>query len=211
MIKSIVRITVTVVCLTFFMSLFVPVTCTGDIESARTLKAGNSGCSIVKSMISANVEREGEESLWPQKGEYKTANEFFASLLADDVLPGISLTPFSGAGVPAADNLEQFRTENHNIWNVVAGLNDDTSDALPFLFSKNFSITAKELMNANPNDNTTDWSHKITEDLQGIGKRVIVISKGAAMNAIKAKYLTPAAVLNGACYTNDIEILKAVE
>lgn len=205
----------------------------GALLSAQALKVGNNGASIVKAIISANTEREAMSrgSVWPTVGKnYSDSNAYFIKLIGESVdgsswkpeeavLTGISFATFAGGGVSAAGNQSDFKKEG-NVWNVIAGLGDSGADEAPFLYTRNFdNLQISDLVGKDPNTDSASWTDKFnaTEVPKPFGDALVVtVSKGAAMNNYRKRYLTEYGLrtfLNGASFetteASSLAILKA--
>ena len=192
------------------MALFFNVTTVDSLARANLLRIGNNGKNIVFAIISGNVEREavGESPLWPGvtadfSGAMKNyaqapdAETYFSDLMS---LPRTEFFMgwfhFAGAGVAAADSRADFLEGDRNVWNVVAGLDENASDATPFLFTRNLDITMDDLRNEN-----VDLRTRLDARMKPFGREfVVVVRKGGAMEVLKRRRLTREAFLGGAVF-----------
>ena len=149
-------------------------------------------------IISANDERKalGLNSVWPgvlsdfcgmQKDYTKAPDSetYFADLISAKAVEHLSWIVFAGGGVAAATNRESFLQGNHNVWNVLAGLDENASDDTPFMFTRNLNITDVDLR-----DDTISFESKLDRKIKPFGdKQVVFITKGGAMVCQPKKYL----------------------
>jgi hypothetical protein len=177
-------------------------------HKAMALKIGHNGTALVMSIISENKDREavGESPLWPgisadfsgatkNYAQAPNAETYFSDLVALPI-PNLGWFVFAGGGVPAATNHEDFVQGDRNVWNVIAGLDDDASDATPLLFSRNLDITMDDLRDEDVNLRT-----KLDARKKPFGREVIVVvRKGGAMEVLKRRDLTREAFLGGAVF-----------
>ena len=181
------------------LSSFVRVTTVDSLASANALKLGNSGKNIVFAIISANYEREvkGQTEVWPSasadfSGELKDytkvpdSETYFMDLMQLKSVENLSWHAFSGGGVGAASDSQAFSQGGFNVWNIIAGLDENASDETPFLFTRNLNITMDELRNEKVDlRSRLDPGIKPFEDLL-----VVVVTKGGAMRLLKKRHLT---------------------
>ncbi len=89
---------------------------------------------------------------WPSSAGFKTSTEYFRRLVTGNQL-NVSFPFFAASGVRpySGTNAPDFLGA-HNVWNMVADLNDDYPDPAPFLFTKNLDIqTMAEIKPAKDN------------------------------------------------------------
>ncbi|NLE41773.1 MAG: hypothetical protein GX615_08085, partial [Lentisphaerae bacterium] len=161
-------------------------------------------------IISGNTEREavGESPLWPglsadfsgatkNYAQAPDAETYFTDLVARPCMPyPLGWFHFAGAGVAAASNREDFLEGDRNVWNVVAGLDENASDAAPFLFTRNLDITMDDLRNEN-----VDLRTRLDARMKPFGREfVVVVRKGGAMEVLKRRRLTREAFLGGTVF-----------
>ena len=185
----------------------------GALLKANGVKLGNNGANIVKSILSTNIDLEqmSKASIWPTKGDggssdYSDANSYFAYLMHNEYLDGISYTMFAGGGVPAAQDSDKLKTDG-NVWNVLANV-DNADDAIPFLWTRNLSLSDTDITGASP-DKSTKWVSKLSSDIKPFGAaQIVLVRKGGAMQTIRNKYLFSDEFMGGT--TNDaVKILTA--
>ena len=186
------------------------VTTIDSLASANSLRIANNGKNIVFAIISGNTEREavGESPLWPglsadfsgatkNYAQAPDAETYFSDLMSLPLTEFFSgWSSFAGAGVAAASNREEFLEGDRNVWNVVAGLDEDSSDATPFLFTRNLNITMDDLRNEN-----VDLRTRLDARMKPFGREfVVVVRKGGAMEVLKRRRLTREAFLGGTVF-----------
>lgn len=192
------------------------------IGKATATKVGNDGKNIVTQIIQENIDREAVNmaGVWPtSEKKWPTSNAYFAALVNGEIIDDISI--FAGAGVSSATDVGSFETEGGNIWNCIANIESATTDATPFLFTRNLSeLTISTLESA---DTMSDalWSKAMfngTDNGSGKpfgSKRVIVVGRGGAVNIITSKLLSSKTFLNGSSFTNSTAVgytlLKAID
>jgi len=162
----------------------------------------------------------GKTNVWPSvsadfSGTLKDytkapdAETYFADLIDSECVVNLSWQIFAGAGVAAASNRTAFIQGDHNVWNVVAGLDANASDETPFIFTRNLNITMEDLRNEN-----VDLRSRLSKRINPFGRNlVVVIRKGGAMDIRKARQLSRKSILGDAVF-NDLTnrhatILKA--
>ena len=180
------------------------------LKEAMALKIGNNGKNIVLAIISGSAERKavGGSPLWPgvsadfsgatkNYAQAPDAETYFTDLVARPCMPyPLGWFHFAGAGVAAASNREDFLEGDRNVWNVVAGLDEDSSDATPFLFTRNLNITMDDLRNEN-----VDLRTRLDARMKPFGREfVVVVRKGGAMEVLKRRRLTREAFLGGTVF-----------
>ena len=180
------------------------------LKEAMALKIGNNGKNIVLAIISGSAERKavGGSPLWPgvsadfsgatkNYAQAPDAETYFTDLVARPCMPyPLGWFHFAGAGVAAATNREDFLEGDRNVWNVVAGLDENASDAAPFLFTRNLDITMDDLRNEN-----VDLRTRLDARMKPFGREfVVVVRKGGAMEVLKRRRLTREAFLGGAVF-----------
>jgi len=180
------------------------------MKEAMALKIGNNGKNIVFAIISGNVEREavGESPLWPgvsadfsgatkNYAQAPDAETYFTDLVTRPCTENfLGWFHFAGAGVAAADSREEFLEGDRNVWNVVAGLDENASEATPFLFTRNLDITMDDLR-----DENVDFRTRLDARMKPFGREfVVVVRKGGAMEVLKRRRLTREAFLGGAVF-----------
>jgi prepilin-type N-terminal cleavage/methylation domain-containing protein len=185
----------------------------GALNKANGVKLGNNGANIVKSILSTNIDLEqmSKASIWPTKGDggssdYSDANTYFAYLMDNEYLDGISYSMFAGGGVAAAQDKDKLKTEG-NVWNVLANV-DNADDAIPFLWTRNLGLADSDITGASP-DKSVNWKSKLSSDIKPFGDvQVVLVRKGGAMQTIRNKYLFSDEFMGGT--TNDaVKILAA--
>lgn len=195
----------------------------GELMVSNALKIGDNGTNIVLSIISGSSKREamGLTPVWPsasadfsrkQKDYTKVPDSetYFTDLMDSKALPGLDWSVFAGAGVTAAKNRENFNKGNHNVWNVVAGLDKDAADDTPFLFTRNLNISVADLR-----DESMSLIDKLDHRIKPFGsERIVFIQKGGAMQTLQGVFLLNRAVfLRGAIFNSEINqnanVLKA--
>ena len=183
----------------------------GALVNANALRVGNNGRSIVLSIISANTEREAMSlgSVWPGKKsdfagavDYTAAansETYFSDLITSEAVENLGWSVFAGAGVQGAADQAQFEAGDHNVWNLLAGLDESAGDDTPFMFSRNFAVT-----DSNLKDDKTSMKSLFTADTKPFGNILVVfVQKGAAMQNLKARYLAnPRLFLGGASFNS---------
>ncbi len=130
----------TVGCVLFVSFMLMPIIL-GELRVLNAVKIAKNGKTIVLSISSVNSEREamGLMPVWPSvsadfsgtQKNYTTVPDsetYFTDLMDSGALPSLNWSVFVGAGVTAAENRESFIHGNHNVWNVVAGLDKDAAD-----------------------------------------------------------------------------------
>ena len=171
----------------------------GALVNANALRIGGNGMSIVVAILSVNLEREsmGKSNVWPSvssdfSGTLKDytkapdAETYFADLIDSECVVNLSWQIFAGAGVTAVSNRTAFIQGDHNVWNVVAGLDESAPDNTPFLFTRNLNITMEDLR-----DENVDLRSRLARRINPFGRNlVVVIRKGGAMDILKARQLT---------------------
>lgn len=202
-------------------SLFVQ-TANGALKTANALKIGNSGRNVVLSILSANSERETKElaPLWPSvsadfsgtQKDYTRAPDsetYFTDLMDSGVLPDLNWYHFAGAGVAAATNRASFMQGNYNIWNVVAGLDENAANDTPFMFTRNLNITIADLR-----DDRIRLKSKLDRKIVPFGKeRVVWITKGGVMQVLPRRSLNRTLFSGSSAFNAEInpnaKVLKA--
>lgn len=183
----------------------------GALQNANALRVGNNGRSVVLSIISANTEREAMSlgTVWPGKKsdfagavDYTAATDsetYFSDLITSEAVENLSWSVFSGGGVQAAPDQTTFEAGDHNVWNMIAGLDESSADDTPFLFTRNFAITDSALQ-----DDTSSMRSLFTADAKPFGGSLVVfVQKGAAMQNLKSRYLAnPRLFLGGATFNS---------
>ena len=181
------------------MNSFVCVTTDDTLVSANALKLGNSEKNIVFAIISTNYEREvkGQAEVWPStsadfSGELKDytkapdSETYFMELMQPECIENLSWYFFSGAGVEAATDTEAFSQGWFNVWNVIAGLDEDALDETPFLFTRNLNMTMDDLRNEK-----LDLRSRLDPTVKPFGDLlVVVVTKGGRMLLLKKRLLT---------------------
>ena len=194
-----------------FSPLLIRVDTVDSLVDAYALRIANNGRSIVLVIISANYERAetGQTNVWPGvaadfTGALKDytkapdAETYFADLMDSGCVENLSWSTFAGAGVAAASNRAAFCQGDHNVWNVVAGLDENASDDTPFLFTRNLNITMDDLRNED-----VDLRSRLDDRIKPFGPNlVVVVRKGGATEVLKARQLTRENFL-GAAVFND--------
>ncbi len=195
--SGIARSSMTIGCLLFVGFMLMPIIL-GELRVLNAVKIAKNGKTIVLSISSANSEREamGLMPVWPSvsadfsgtQKDYTTVPDsetYFTDLMNSGALPSLNWSVFTGAGVTAAENRESFIHGNHNVWNVVAGLDKDAVDDTPFLFTRNLNISIADLR-----DESTSLIDKLDHRIKPFGKEQIVcIQKGGAMQTLKRVYI----------------------
>ena len=146
---------------------------------------------------------------WPKPGEFRTANDFFATLLEDRRFPGhgwlFSETAASNAS-PAVG-----RAAGACLWNCLAGAADCESDETPVLWSANLTgVTERDFAGADPS-RPRPWRDRIVPArVPNIGSRVVVIRKNGTGEFIPPGKLTDAAFLGSSSNSSArIQVLPA--
>ena len=192
------------------------------MSGANATKIGNNGRNIINALMQTNQDREAAalSALWPKtsgkllKEEFSTANGYFSILMKKEMLSGISLPDFAGAGVAAAESPEKLATESKNIWCTLGGIGSCGSYT-PIFWTRNLDTDTKikeeKLGSADPED-AEQWAENLVAKATPFGSElVVVIRKGGAMQVIKSKQLSDYTFLAGATNDTDaIEILSAV-
>jgi hypothetical protein len=192
-----------------FVVPFLTFTTHDSLASATSLRIANNGRNIVLAIIGGNAEREavGESPLWPDvsadfSGATKNyaqapdAETYFSDLMALPCTDFLGWSRFSGGGVATADSREVFLEGDRNVWNVVAGLDENAPDAAPFLFTHNLDITMDDLRNEN-----VDLSTRLDARMKPFGREfVVVVRKGGAMEVLKRRRLTRKTFLGGTVF-----------
>lgn len=193
-------------------------------SAANALRIGNNGKNIVLAIISANNEREamGLTNVWPSissdfsgtRKDYTKvpdSESYFTDLMDSGAVDNLRWYIFAGAGVMPATNRAGFNLGNHNIWNVVAGLDENTPDDTPFLFTRNLNITVQDLR-----DGTWDTGiqSKLDHKIKPFGdERVVYITKGGAMQQFPRVYLRNPAIFSRGAFDHgdnrNAKVLKA--
>lgn len=177
----------------------------GGNQRTYASRVGNNGVNIVCEIIAANANREthGMSSVWPIKAadfagmkDYTRVSDsesYFSDLVNSGVVKNFDWSMFAGAGVDSAPTKEAFVRGGHNAWNVIAGLDESTSDDTPFLFSRNLNITVDDLRNA-----SVELEKRLDPGIKPFGGGfVVVVTKGGAMNIIKPDLLRNRSVFLG--------------
>lgn len=135
--------------------------------------------------------------LWPKPGDFRTANDFFAALLAN--------SHFTNAG-------QGGHVGDASRWNCLAGAADCESEETPVLWSANLTgVTERDFAGAAPS-RPCPWRDRIIPDrLPGIGSRVVVIRKNGMGAVFSPGDLTDAAFLGSSSNAPArIQVLPAV-
>ena len=101
---------------------------------------------------------------------------------------------------------DKLKTDG-NVWNVLANV-DNADDAIPFLWTRNLSLSDTDITGASP-DKSTKWVSKLSSDIKPFGAaQIVLVRKGGAMQTIRNKYLFSDEFMGGT--TNDaVKILTA--
>jgi len=192
------------------MACLIDVPMGDSLAAANSLRIANNGKNIVFAIISGNTEREavGESPLWPgvtadfsgatmNYAQAPDAETYFTDLVTRPCTENfLGWFHFAGAGVSAATSREDFLEGDRNVWNVVAGLDENASDATPFLFTRNLDITMDDLRNEN-----VELRTRLDARMKPFGREfVVVVRKGGAMEVLKRRRLTREAFLGGAVF-----------
>lgn len=192
------------------LGIFIPVE--GDkLAMANALRIGNNGRNIVLTIISANYEREekGQTNVWPGvsadfSGTLKDytkapdAETYFTDLIDSECVENLSWSAFAGAGVAAASTREIFCQGDHNVWNVIAGLDENAPDDAPFLFTRNLNITMDDLR-----DESVVLRSRLDKQIKPFGLNlVVVVRKGGAMESLRGRQLTRENFLGSGVFNN---------
>ncbi|NLE40761.1 MAG: hypothetical protein GX615_02890 [Lentisphaerae bacterium] len=181
-------------------------------HKAMALKKAADGKALVLSIISGSNEREavGKSSLWPSVAadfsgatnnyaQAPDAEAYFSDLVALPCMKDyLGWFVFAGGGVPAATNLEDFVEGDRNVWNVIAGLDEDASDATPFLFTRNLDITMDDLR-----DEDVNLRKRLDARKKPFGRKyVVVVRKGGSMEVLNRRDLTREVFLCGTVFNS---------
>ena len=193
------------------------------MSGANATKIGNNGRNIINALMQTNQDREAAalSSLWPRTGgkllkkTFANANEYFGILMEEEMLSGISLPDFAGAGVTAATTVDELKTDKKNIWSVLAG---GSGSYTPIFWTRNLNLKngdEKEFESADA-DKPVNWGSGNEAKLSAKtnpfkAELAVVIRKGGAMQVIKAKQLSDYTFLAGSTNTADsIKIFEAL-
>ena len=180
------------------------------LQSANATKIANNGKNVVTAITASNIEREGMSlgSVWPTTTsdftgatvDYTVAADsetYFADLIGSDAINDISYSVFSGAGVSAASDQTTFKQGDHNVWSMIAGLDESAATDTPFLFTRNLNITKTNLA-----DDKTSLKPLLVSTTKPFGNALIVfVMKGTGVQKLSAKYLTnPKLFLGGSTF-----------
>lgn len=196
--------------LTALLVVLFLVTVDNALHEAMALKIAVSGKALVLSIISGSNEREavGESPLWPSieadfsgatnnYAQAPNAETYFSDLVALPI-PNLGWFHFAGGGVPTATNHEDFVDGDRNLWNVIAGLDEDASDATPFLFSRNLDISIDDLR-----DDNVNLRKRLDARKKPFGREfVVLVRKGGAKEVLKRRDLTREAFLGGTVFNS---------
>ena len=191
--------------------LIFPIIMMARNPGAGATRIGNNGRNIVLAIISANTEREAMRmsSVWPttnacinpnkHKHDYTTdsnSESYFADLVGrtpgEGAVENLSWFVFAGAGIPAATTAAEFEKGGYNIWNYVAGLDEDAPDDTPFLISTNSKIDRQKLEHFS-DINATELTDAEINALFGKGKPygdvlMVFIQKGGGVQTMKKRF-----------------------
>lgn len=176
------------------------------MNKAQGTKIGNNGANIVKAIIQQNIDREAmsKGNIWPSSTRTGNSNDYFATLMKNGWLEGISYNSFAGGGVAAAKDDTELASKG-NIWSCVAGIGT-MDDATPFMWTRNLkNIVAADFAKADASDETVkdNW---LDDSVQPFGaKQVVLVRKGGQMQTLEAKSLTQYDFLAGT--TNNVATL----
>ena len=133
---------------------------------------------------------------WPKSGAVPNSTAFFTNVASSSQLR-VNYAYFSAAGIKPYNgtNAAMFKAEN-NAWCVVADLNDDIPDTIPYLFTRNLRVTS-----------LAELKGKVGDQLSGespFGRKVLVlISKSGAAHLLKPDMLW-SNILHGVTFTNRV-------
>lgn len=181
------------------------------MNKANGTKIGNNGANIVKAIIQTNIDREAmsKGNIWPSSTRTGDSNAYFATLMKNEWLDGVSYNSFAGGGVASAKDDTELTTKG-NIWSCVAGIGT-MDDATPFMWTRNLkNIAASDFSTADASDETVkiEW---LDNNVQPFGaKQVVLVRKGGQMQTLEAKSLTQYDFLGGTTNTVNM-ILPALE
>lgn len=146
-------------------------------SSAKAVKIGNGGRSLVQAILSENIDREaaGKASVWPTKGKWDSSTAYLQKLHDRGLFDGLTREEVFGTG-----------------WCCLAGIEGEP-DTMPFLWSDNLVVT-DEMLRDSPDDPAAH--HNWSWNVRGNGP-VVIVRKGGAMQIVKPKELTDAVFFAG--------------
>ena len=133
---------------------------------------------------------------WPQSGVVPNSTAFFTNVVGSGQLR-VDYAYFAAAGIKpySGTNAALFKAEN-NAWCVVADLNDDISDSIPYLFTRNLHVASLAELKGKVGDQLSDEPPFGREAL-------VLISKSGAAHLLKPEMLW-SNILHGATFTNRV-------
>lgn len=192
------------------------------LVSANALTIAGYEKQIVLCILSANIEREaaGLTPVWPSVSsdfngiptdytKVPDSETYFIDLMDSETINNLSWFTFAAAVIPEATNREDFLQGNHNIWNVIAGLDENAPDDTPFIFTRNLDISTVDLR-----DETSRFESKLDRKMKPLGKeRVVWITKGGAYLTVRRKLFNRTLFLGSAVFNHETNknatVLKA--
>jgi prepilin-type N-terminal cleavage/methylation domain-containing protein len=169
----------------------------GALLKAKAMKIGSNGRQIHLGIFDENLSLDQLDMplIWPISDTTDldpdfalacgSSTEYFKWCVTNEVIKGIDTAFFSAPGVTPESEYGEFDDKN-NAWCVTLDLDDGTSAATPFLFTKNFNVGASIGVFADPTEPLLSDA-----GMPFNGKVGIVITKGGRVQVLDAKYLKP--------------------
>lgn len=220
---SILRVELCVLSACVVFSLLVCIDTESALMRASSLRLANSGRQIVSAIFTPTTKQktsrlEGNDWSSAVRDFSGTTTDFtqepdsetyFTDLLDWDSAEFPGWEAFAGAGLSSASNGETFLQGNHNVWNVIVGLDDNAADDTPFLFTRNLNITVDDLRNEH-----VALRSRFDDRSKPFGRKgVVLITKGGQAKFFTSKQLTRKRFLGSGVFNattnNRAVILKA--